>query len=434
MDSKPSDDLAAIYPGWVMLNHHGLGRRHCFPADANNTVASCLSSAGKRIHASFHLAAPPGNSALFLDWPDVRDADQVQRTEVSTAHGDSVLIQSRDCTHLGSSAPFEYFVYRAGGGPPSMSPLPPCCLPMPWEGADSQRRSRLMGSTDTGLLRRGEDDLVVAQLIVMSASAEFCVLRSDSLPFVWESKRPSVVYAEGAKGDELNQWWGTDAVVPIGDQFLCWVDYFRGLLLCDMFDLDNEPVLQYVPLPLDPNQGRARRDLQQPFKNARNIGTTTSGAVRFVSVDRRCCCGGLLESSCPRSRFSFTVTTWTLGMDSMTWSTDGMLHSDELWALPGYEGLPRVTPEFPVLSMYDDAAICLMVRHYDVDADDIRIWMIKVDAKSKTLLSIVPYNSARYKPMDDDEDESQDHFDGIGFIPSEVSKYLNYNTCRMHAN
>jgi hypothetical protein len=33
-----------------------------------------------------------------------------------------------------------------------------------------------------------------------------------------------------------------------------------------------------------------------------------------------------------------------------------VLHSDELWALPGYEGLPRVTPEFPIVSMDDDDA------------------------------------------------------------------------------
>ncbi|KAM0872999.1 hypothetical protein ACQ4PT_038354 [Festuca glaucescens] len=332
MDTEPSDAPAAIYPGWVMLNHHGLGRRHCFPADANNTVASCLSSAGKRIHASFRLAAPPGNSALFLDWPDVRDIDQLQPTEPS-----------------------------------------PCV---------------------------GE-------------------------------KAASVVYAEGARWDEVYQWWETDSVVLIGDQFLCWGDYFRGLLLCDAFDLD-EPVLQYVHLPLERNQGRPHSDLRRPFKNARNIGTTAGCAVRFVSVDRRRCCCGLLESSCPRSRFSFTVTTWTLNMDSLTWSRDGVLHSDELWALPGHEGLPRVTPEFPVLNMDDADAVCLMVRHYDVDAS--RIWMIKVDTRSKTLLSLVPYNSARYKPMNDDDeddvlpswlsDESEDHFDGIGFIRSEVSNYL----------
>jgi hypothetical protein len=227
----------------------------------------------------------------------------------------------------------------------------------------------------------------------------------------WEIKRTSVIYAEGARGDELNKYWEIEAVVPIGDQYLCWVDYYSGLVLCDVFD--DEPVLRYVALPVDPNQGRPGRYHERPFKHAWTIGTTAGSAVRFVRFDRRCCCGGLLESSCPRSRFSFTVTTWTLDTDSMTWSDDCVLHFDELWALPGYEGLPRVTPEFPVLSMDDDDAVCLMVR---TPATDRTIWMIKVDTRSKNLLSVVRYNN---KHMND---ESGDLFDNIGLICYKIAQ------------
>jgi hypothetical protein len=95
-----------------------------------------------------------------------------------------------------------------------------------------------------------------------------------------------------------------------------------------------------------------------------------------------------------------------------------VLHSNELWALPGYEGLPRVTPEFPIVSMDDDDAVCLTVR---TPAADRRIWMTKVDTqelRSKTLLSLVRYNN---KHMND---ESDDLFDNIGLIPSDISKYL----------
>jgi hypothetical protein len=125
-------------------------------------------------------------------------------------------------------------------------------------------------------------------------------------------------------------------------------------VLYDVFD--DEPVLRYMLLPVDPNQGLPSRDVERPFKHARTIRTTAGGTVRFISVDHRCYCGGLLETSCMCSRFSFAVTTWTMDTDSMTWSDDGVLHSDELWALPVYEGLPRVTPEFPIVSMDDDDA------------------------------------------------------------------------------
>jgi hypothetical protein len=186
-----------------------------------------------------------------------------------------------------------------------------------------------------------------------------------------------------------------------------------GLVLCDVFDDLEEPVLRCVPLPVERNQGQRHgyHEYGRTFKYARNIGTTAAGAVRFVSIDRRCCCGGLLESSCPRSRYSFTLTTWTLDMDSMTWSIDGVLHCDELWALPGYEGLQRVTPEFPVVSMDDDEAVCVMVCSNMI---------IKVDTRSKMLLSVVSYNTTPYKHMNDEYG-----FDNFGFIPSQVSKYLN---------
>jgi hypothetical protein len=61
--------------------------------------------------------------------------------------------------------------------------------------------------------------------------------------------RPAMLY-----GAECwpTKYWETDAVVPIGDRFLCWVDYYSGLMLCDVFD--DEPVLRYVSLPVDPNQ------------------------------------------------------------------------------------------------------------------------------------------------------------------------------------
>ena len=87
--------------------------------------------------------------------------------------------------------------------------------------------------------------------------------------------------------------------------------------------------------------------------------------------------------------------------------------------------------------MDDDAdAVCLMVRHNGADDAGTRIWMIKVDTRSKTLLSVVRYNTARYKPTEDEDkkndeyhrwinDESRDYFGGTGFIPSQVSKYLN---------
>ncbi|XBH66984.1 hypothetical protein VPH35_095435 [Triticum aestivum] len=162
-------------------------------------------------------------------------------------------------------------------------------------------------------------------------------------------------------GDIGPRSWVADAVAPIGDRFLCWVDYYVGLVLCDVFDA---------------NPVHRRR------------------AVKLVSIDPRCCCGDIITpwSECHRSRFSFSITTWTLNVD------DGVLYSEELWALPGCELLPRIAAEFPVISMDEPDSLCLMLRSdqrrfIGVDDGDKRIWMIKVDTRKKALQSVVRYAS-----------------------------------------
>ena len=75
--------------------------------------------------------------------------------------------------------------------------------------------------------------------------------------------------------------------------------------------------------------------------------------MRFVSVESRCCCGAAGDSTCDRGRFLFTVTAWTLSLAAAaaTWVKDGMLDCEELWAMPGYGGLPRLS--HPVVSCDD---------------------------------------------------------------------------------
>lgn len=45
--------------------------------------------------------------------------------------------------------------------------------------------------------------------------------------------------------------WDTDDVVPVGDRFMYWADYRRGVILCDV-RREPTPELRYVSLPVKP--------------------------------------------------------------------------------------------------------------------------------------------------------------------------------------
>ncbi|RLM69547.1 hypothetical protein C2845_PM17G03280 [Panicum miliaceum] len=187
-----------------------------------------------------------------------------------------------------------------------------------------------------------------------------------------------------------------DRVVPVGDRFLCWVKYSSGILLCDMA-ADPNLVLRHLPLPVTPwpcggpHHIRGYSDDEyedDQMRCSRNMCGAGAAALRFVSVDPRCCCGGPGRSTCPRSTFAFTVTTWTMSLttaaegERMAWAVDGVLDCEELWALPGYEGLPRVPPECPVVSPDNPDIVCFRLS-------EEMVWMLEVDTRRKVLLSVV---------------------------------------------
>ncbi|BAT04925.1 Os08g0328550 [Oryza sativa Japonica Group] len=162
------------------------------------------------------------------------DADSETRCNCSViaAHGDSVLINIFYFSNASVHNHEDRFVYRASAAasdrswarPPSLSMLPPPPVEYtPFQDA-------------TGILRRGEDDLVVAELTVegklrhdtlLGVVAKLLVFRSGE----WGVKRAPINHGSGSgssssRGHDLPApWpWETDMVVPVGDRLLCYVD------------------------------------------------------------------------------------------------------------------------------------------------------------------------------------------------------------------
>lgn len=276
-------------------------------------------------------------------------------------------------------------------------------------------------------MRRAGDEVVVAQLDVgwgaPHDTAELCVLRIHDDPgrkqSQWDIKRlPIVVHRDDGRhttGDggvnAVIGPWQTDAVVPAGDCFLCWVDYFGGILVCDVA---NPTRLVFVPLPVETDPDLEDRRHSSDRRPNMQITLTVAGAgtdnaLRFVSSDRRCCCGGPGASKCARSRYMFAITTWTMSLlpgpnedpRTLSWVKTGMFDCDEIWASPSYAGLPRVPLECPVVSTDDPDVVCLMLDnayrfHIKMDNKDKRQWTVMVNTKTKKVVSVLAHHDFKW--------------------------------------
>ncbi|OQU82988.1 hypothetical protein SORBI_3005G058000 [Sorghum bicolor] len=436
-----------------MLNLHGRRMDNSFVADAKTVADSrthFTDDGPQHLRVSLGGAAPPASSFLYYDFPDSVPGEDEEEdygdisVDVVAAHTDSVLLRLGDKHYL--SATFEdndFFVYRAGAaGPPSLSLLPdrdfltkvesnhakyvlrPAVRPALWSGS-------------TGLLRRGENenDLLVVEVDqwydreAQQEMLEFCVLRTGTSTGTgtgtgtdmpqWELMEPVPILLDN--NEVAPRLSSGNAIIPVGDRYLCWVDYENGFFLCDMAD-EASPKVRYVPVPAEVSRCCSSDDYVRDYnqhddvfrlKYSLKMGSVGASKVRFVSVSPHCCCGGPGRSTCAHSRFAFTVTTWTmdLSMDMespLTWVKDGEVDCEEIWALPGYEGLPRANLECPMVSLEDPNVVCFLVSNnrYFTTYEDRKVWMIQLNINTKTLLSVVQF--------------SNDHWNAYYHLPAQL--------------
>uniref|UniRef100_A0A0E0MD02 DUF1618 domain-containing protein n=1 Tax=Oryza punctata TaxID=4537 RepID=A0A0E0MD02_ORYPU len=334
------------YPPWVILRHSGehegeVREEKDLTPDAK-TAASSHTSTGFHITVSFSLAAPPATSLMWA----------------SAAAGD-----------------------RSWARPPSLTMLPP------------SPEKHIVFSDAIGILRRGEDDLVVAELTVeMHATwlkeAKLLVFRSGE----WSVKRTPISHGSGSSsiGCILYEPWKTDMVVPVGDRLLCYVDLHHGVII-----FSDPPVKIFQ----DEDDPRGCPNV------SRTVGAVTGAgaALKFVDISSRCCCGSVNEyTTCHRSSRAFVIRTWTLRIDhhhhdhdDMAWEIDAMIDATELWSLDAFAGLSFVRPEYPIVSMDDPHIIGVeftgenqtggRTYHYRIS------YRIMVDTWRKTIRSVPPF-------------------------------------------
>ncbi|KAL6657124.1 hypothetical protein ACP70R_004904 [Stipagrostis hirtigluma subsp. patula] len=398
-DSPPAAD--ATDPRYVLLDCRDCRRDDgSFAAGAKTAAAESRTFTGRRLRVWFGLAAPPASSQLYYDCEGAAPDD----FQLIAAHGDSVLFLMQRKLPGSPVMAYDHFVYRAGtaaGRPPALSLLPARNFPKHYEHVTEDPGSRVLLSDDTGLLCRGDDEPLVAQLQVSDhcgrpAMGDLCVLRLGWGQ--WELRQLPIVVDES---DKPMDWFSGDKTIAVGERFLCFLED-DGLLLWDAAE-EASPKLRYAPLPV------WRRDIYSddlpPLEYSSTTGAAGAGALRHVRIASRCCCGGAGRSSCRHSRFAFTVTTWTLTLRTdgpMAWVKDGVLDCEELWALPGYEGLPRAHLEQPVVSLDNPDVVCFVVSncYHRVEHEERKSWLIQVNTRRKALVSVVQCTGNRWSEYD----------------------------------
>ncbi|PNT78119.1 hypothetical protein BRADI_1g73873v3, partial [Brachypodium distachyon] len=261
-------DGSSRYPAWVLLD-----TKAYFAVRNNATTAEALTSTGHAVKVTFCLADPPGISHFCVHGPGFqRDDFKIEPLLLFSAKG---LVLLRFSFTVGPRSTgknphlAEYFVYRAGrGSKPSLKPIPPA-------------PPRTISSIRVCLLPFDDDDeeFLLADLAMTQLHSDYNLHVYSSKTDKWTTTPLRLEIPLGAGQDDLPSPLH-DKVIMLGGGFVGWVDLWRGIVRCNVFE--EKPVLSFIPIPmLELNEQR--------IGDARPVRDVTccDGFIKFVELEHR---------------------------------------------------------------------------------------------------------------------------------------------------
>jgi hypothetical protein len=265
---------------------------------------------------------------------------------------------------------------------------------------------------DTGIIVRSREHFAVAELIVDVTDDN--VARPEVRVFnprassdqQWVLKKPRVVPVHENHDLDMNQvlwYWETDAVVPWGSTYLCWVDYSAGIMLHDVLDDGDDADILFLELPARKHHLSREDGIGKGNMNAyHTLGTTDNGdTLKFAFVLRH----DLLVKHTGRDEDNvpdFSVLTWKLRTEgtSMFWEEDnGIAGSYNLWTQDDFKLIPRGVLLYPVFSVDDPNVVGFMLKHEPAGEQEedgttvaaAEVWIVSIDMIEKKLTSSFLY-------------------------------------------
>ncbi|VAI92820.1 hypothetical protein VPH35_132328 [Triticum aestivum] len=423
---------------WILLDTLG-SIAEC----PNASFAQSSTSTGQRIEVSFCTARPPHVSHFCVHCPGLGPADFSLAPTVISAEADLVLF----CVSASPSILFnprycDYFLYRAHPRCPVLELLP---HPYPHQFRDKE----------VALLSLGDDGAEYAIAILTSrclkvslkedgtlneTEFDLCLYRSSRAQEGWTSKVVSVAdpLRDAVCPTDCAPYHETTKVITLGRGMVCWVDLWRGILLCNV--LEENPLLLDIPLPL-PARGNWRLYHKSSSYKYRDITVSPlKDTIKYIEIevcpprnppadesymdwfhqkrrDKRCnapCTGWKARTW---SLSTTTIPSWKWRLDCTLDVADidvQPIHSEQLPRtcsitdnLTQATCLQRLIIGFPTLSM-DDDVVYMLSKACPEDQMEV---VIAIDMSKKTLQGVTKLVTGK-------------DFTDTRICTSEISKYL----------
>ncbi|KAI4992787.1 hypothetical protein ZWY2020_007100 [Hordeum vulgare] len=254
---------SARYAPWVLLD-----KKAYFAVRENATTAEAVTSTGNAFRVTFCLADPPAISHFCVHGPEFQRDDLTTEPLVVFSAKDFVLLRFMSGRTRPGSRLVEYFVYKADHGKPSLTLIPRT----PPGTRNSSRMCVLPFDDDDG-------GFVVADLCktVLSVS-DYKLHVFSSRTGKWATTPLWLETYAGVRKDNLPSHF-LNKVVALGGGAVGWVDLWRGILTCNVFD--KNPVLSFIPIPMLANCKEQRGSIPQFVRDV----TFSNGFFKFVELE-----------------------------------------------------------------------------------------------------------------------------------------------------
>ncbi|KAF8745053.1 hypothetical protein HU200_013465 [Digitaria exilis] len=322
------------------LNKRGIFADDSFVADAG-TVAYYPAITRRHLRVSLGRAPPPASIFIYYDFPYREPGEDYNSSDSSTCEDDKNVVDESE------------------------------------ENGDVDE-SEENGDVDESE-EEEEEDVDEWGIRVIAAHGDSVLVKLSHLRCPYDYESIHLLYRAGALG--RHRWlcfrnetssqspsnsidMTTRSLHKVGTQAFSDeatpMTYETGFLLCDVAD-EESPKVRYVPLPPGVCWAPKGYDDGEP-KHSKNMG---AAGASTVSMD-----------------------------DPLMWVRDGEIDCDEIWGQLGYEGLPQANLECPIMSLDEPNVVCFLVNNcpFVNRYEDRMVWMIKLNIKTKALLSAVQYS------------------------------------------
>uniref|UniRef100_M8BAW7 Uncharacterized protein n=1 Tax=Aegilops tauschii TaxID=37682 RepID=M8BAW7_AEGTA len=252
---------SARYAPWVLLDNKA------YFAVRKNATAEAVTSTGNAFKVTFCLADPPAISHFCVHGPEFqRDVLTTEPLVVSSVNGLVLLCFSPGRNRRGSRLD-EYFVYKAHHRKPSLTPIP----------------STPPGTTNSFhvcILPLDDNDgvFVLADLCITVPPLDYELHLFSSKTGKWATTPLMLQTYPGVTNQDLPGRF-FNKVIALGGGAVGWVNLWRGILTCNVFD--KNPVLSFIPIPMLAYCDKQRASSPRLVQDL----TCSNGYIKFVELE-----------------------------------------------------------------------------------------------------------------------------------------------------